>query len=400
MNRKSRITHLNNIKESQKSNIIFHTLESSKSNIIFNSNNDLQLINDYIELNKKGSSLLLNNKFYEALRTYQNALSIAEKISDDYKKNESKCNIGIAHFYTENLNEAINFIQPCYNYINSICSIEIGMNNIKNLFLLCKSGANLCMCQLTINSQYNNCTSLIKSIISIISKEEDVNKQLLCIKYLNNILFKVNNLQVNQYINKHSYNSNTLENKNGNVYYQINQLFIESFDNFLATNKIENWINSLNIIYNKIQELNDKSGIIFILLYKQLATILKNTNKYTNNNNNKNNNLNNNREINEAKIKLANTLQNSINENNNDDNLMNNDINILNNNKNFNININEEYINNIIEDYKSKIYVIRKIYQMMYSYEEGILNIQEDKNNENNNSSLNDININKSIHGA
>ena len=42
MNRKSRITHLNNIKESQKSNIIFHSLESSKSNIIMNQNIDLQ----------------------------------------------------------------------------------------------------------------------------------------------------------------------------------------------------------------------------------------------------------------------------------------------------------------------------------------------------------------------
>ena len=132
MNRKSRITRLNNIKESQKSNIIFHTLESSKSNIMMNQNDDLRLINDYIELNKKGSSLLLNNRFYEALKTYENALSIAEKISDDYKKNETKCNIGIAYFYTENLNQAINFIQPCYNYIKSICSFEIGMNNIKN----------------------------------------------------------------------------------------------------------------------------------------------------------------------------------------------------------------------------------------------------------------------------
>ena len=133
------------------------------------------------------------------------------------------------------------------------------MNNIKNLYLLCKSGANLCMCQLTIKSQ--NSTSLINSIIDIISKEEDINKQLLCIKYLNNILFKVNSLQMNNTLNN-NYNNDNFGNQNGNEYNYINQLFIESFDNFLATNKIENWINSLNIIYNKIQELNDKSGII------------------------------------------------------------------------------------------------------------------------------------------
>ena len=386
MNRKSRITHLNNIKESQKSNIIFHSLESSKSNIIMNLNNDLQLINDYIELNKKGSFLLLNNKFYEALRTYQNSLSIAEKLSDDYKKNESKCNIGIAHFYTENINEAINFIQPCYNYINSICSFELGMNNIKNLYLLCKSGANLCMCQLTIKSQ--NSTSLINSIIEIISKEEDINKQLLCIKYLNNILFKVNSLQMNNTLNN-NYNNDNFGNQNGNEYNYINQLFIESFDNFLATNKIENWINSLNIIYNKIQELNDKSGIIIILLHQQLALFLKNTNKFKNNNNNT---LSNNSEFNEAKIKLANILQNSNDENNNDDILMNN------NRSNNNININnEDNINNIIEDYKFKMFVIRKIYQMMYSFEGNVLNIQEEKNNENNNSNIYDINGNQNI---
>lgn len=366
--------HNNYIKESEKNVPYFHSLQSSNSNINVNPNDYYQKMHDFSELVNQGSSLVLNNDFNEALDIYQKSLYIAESLKDEYQKNEIKCNIGIINFYLSKLNESINYIQPCYNYIYSICQSENGMNSIRNLYLLCKSGANLCMCYLTMNSENNNCKSLINDIINIISKEDDLYKQLFCVKYLNNILFRVKSLlkeKKDLFIDKYSYDNIGLNNNliigNEEIYYQINEIFIKSFDSFMATQKIEPWINSLNIIYQKMQQLKDNNGIIYILFNRQLAVLLKNYNNIKNSLN---------EEVNDAKLKLIALLKavnqvNIENENNIDDDLDSN----LNNNEL----INEEYIYNIIEDYKLKIYVIANIYKMLYSFEEQVnQKIQED----------------------
>ena len=412
LNSRKRLIKINDIKESKKSNIIFHSIDSYTTIQLDDSDNNYQELHDYIELINQGSSLTLQLKFTEALTIYQKALSIAEKLRDEYKKNESKCNIGIINFYLGNLNEAIIFIQNCYNHFNSICTFEKGMNNIKNLSFLCKSGANLCMCQLTMNSQYNNCISIIKNIIDIISKEENLYKILFCVKYLNNILFRVNSLVVNKnnYFNKFDMFENNYEEiknnfiLNENEYNSINQLFIESFDYFIETYKIEPWIKSLNIIYQKMQKLNDNQGLIYILLNQILATCLKYSNENENINNNFDNYYDNNDnvEINEAKQKLEKLLIGVAEDNsiyNNEINMNNNSI--INSNNKINFIINEDDINNIIEDYKSKIFVIRKIYQIIYSFEEQLDGkFEENKKFEKINSNifgLNNIIENKNI---
>ena len=95
-------------------------IESSNSNINVNPNDYYQKMHDFSELVNQGSSLVLNNDFNEALDIYQKSLYIAESLKDEYQKNEIKCNIGIINFYLSKLNESINYIQPCYNYIYSI----------------------------------------------------------------------------------------------------------------------------------------------------------------------------------------------------------------------------------------------------------------------------------------
>ena len=377
----------------QKSSKIFQSLNSSKSNIILDSKFYLQLLHDYMELTNKGSSYILNNEFSEALSIYQNALQISEKLKDDYKKNESKCNIGIVNFYLGKLDEAINFIQPCYDYINLICSNQIGDNNIKDLYLFCKSGVNLCMCLLTINSEINNCTTLINNIINIISKEKDINKQLFCSKFMNNSLFRVKSLlnNSNNYFNSFSsYENNYGENNinfmsNEDEYNKLLQFFIESFDNFIHTQKIGPWIKSLNIIYQKMKELNDYSGLIYVLFNQQIAICIKNSN--INNIDDDNNNFSVNEETNDAKIKLTALIQAISEETEKKKNYNNN-----NNNNQLKSIINEEYINNIIDDYKSKLFVIRKIYQMLFSFEEHISKDIQEQNDYNNNSKIIQIN--------
>ena len=374
------------ITESKKSNIIFESITPSVLSFNINQNyksiDNFKLVHDYSEFINQGSNYLMNNKFKESLSAFNQSLSIAEKLRDNFKKTESKCNIGIVNFYLGELNESIKWMQPCYESINSICSSEKGMNNIKNLYLLCKSGANLCMCQLSINSENNSYYKIINNIINIISREEDLYKQLFCANYLNNILFRVNSLlkNNNSFVNNNNKYEIDLKNDEMNLpneeeYNNINHFFIESFDNFIATQKVEPWIKSLNIIYKKLENLNDNSGLIYILFTQQLSICSKN-----------NSGNNNNEEINEAKAKLISLLEaindvtdeNKININNIEDD----------NNGNMKEIISDEYINNIIEDYKSKLLVIRKIYQIMYSFEEQItLKIQKQN--------MKDINRNK-----
>ena len=341
---------------------------NSLSNIPTDINIHYQKLYNYIELVSQGSSFLLRNNFNEALEAYEKAFRISEILGDEYKKNESKCNIGISNFFLGKFINAINNIQPCFDYIYFFCSKEVGSNNIKNLYLLCKSGLNLCMCKLTINNDYNNCISIIENIVNIISKEADFNKQLFSLRYLNKSLFKVNSLVKynNNDINNNSiydnnFNESNIEFLNGNKsqYNDINKSFIDSFNNFIATRNFDTWINSLNLIYQKMKQLNDNAGLIHIQFNLQMAICLKN-----NNNNDKLNN----EEIYEAKVNLFNLLKEISKENNDIYNNM-----IYYNNNPENLQLDEELINNIIEDYKSKIFVIGKIYQILYSIEEKII---------------------------
>jgi hypothetical protein len=353
-----------------KKTVFFPSIGSTISNFPSNPNIYYERLHTYSELTNQGLINIVNNNFSEALEAYEKALLLSEEMMDEYKKNESKCNIGIVHFYLGKITETINLIQPCYDYIYSVCSVEIGNNSIKNLYLLCKSGANLSMCLLVINSDNNNCLIIINNILDIISKEENIYKQLFCIQYLNNILFKVNSLlNINYnlssdllYINKYELNYPNI-NTNEAEFQNINKFMIESFDKFLLDQKIEPWINSLKILCQKIEQLNDSSGLVYIIFNQQMAICLKNDK----NPNNVPINLLNNGEVIDAKSKLSSLLEavNQVNSNNenNDDNF---------DNIQEQPQINDEFLNIIIEDYKSKLFIIRKIYQMLYSFEDEI----------------------------
>ena len=103
-------------------------------------------------------------------------------------------------------------------------------------------------------------------------------KQLFCSKYLNNILFKTKSLLTNKndVLNKYYLYENNISNSNEEEYNKINQLFIEAFDSFVLTLKFEPWLNSLKILYKKFEQLNDNTGIFFILFNQQLGICLKN----------------------------------------------------------------------------------------------------------------------------
>ena len=343
-----------NILNDSNDNLIFHSIDIDMLN-----ESVFQLIEDYIELVGQGSFYVINNQFSEALKVYQDTLSIAQKLRDEFKINESKCNLGLVYFYLGKLKEAVELIQPCYNEIYYKCSSSIGKNNMKNLQLLCKCGANLCMCLLTIYSYNDSCISILNDIIHIISQEKNLYQQILCIEYINNILFRVKSLEINDYKkdNNNSLYGSLNYGNSEDEYNEINQFLIHSLNNFIFTNNFEPWIKSLNWLYKKMEQINDDSGIIFVLFNQQMAIFMKNEEKVYNNSNRSN--IVNINELNEAKVRLT-ALLKAVSEGFNNNNNINQIIPL----------INEEFVNNVIKDYKLKLFIIRKIFQLMHSFEE------------------------------
>lgn len=348
------------------------------SGVSINSFVQLKKLNDYKELNNEGSNLIINKRYSEALEIYEKTLHLAEQLNDNFKRNESKCNIGIARFHLGKLNDAINYFQPCYDYINDICTQESGYNTLQNLYLLCKSGINLCMCLITINSENKEPISIIDNIISLLSKE-DIYIQKFCIQYIIQSLFKTKSLlNSNNYIyedededeNEHLKHFNNNEELDEN-----NKKLNDALNNFIGTQQFEPWINTLKELYQKMIQINDNNGLIYILFNQLMADYLKCETISQNNNNN----FINPEDINDAKKKLTaffQTLAQKNDNDNNDNNVIMNpnmDENIFNQNLNQeNIIITDEYINNIIDDYKSKLSAVIIIYQKVYSFEEQI----------------------------
>ena len=343
--------------------------KKEKSYIIFNENIRFKKIYNYIDLNNKGAEFILNRKYNEALEKYEEALYLSEILEDEYKINESKCNIGITYFFIGRIDKALKNINICYNYINTICSLKTGKNTLENLFLYIKSNANLCMLELTLDSKNRNCISYINDIMDMLLEEKDISKQLFCIKYLNNILFKVNSLlNNNDYSNiskDYSYNlynnnfyfsylgkdfSSYLYNSEEQEYNNIVYLFTKAFNNFMETKSLEEWLKSLYIINEKMRKLKNKSGLIYIIFNLEIA-------KYLNCKNDTNENK---KEVNNIKIQLIEILETikKIN-NNNTKSIINTD----------DVKIDENYLNDVFDDYISKILIINEIYKMLYSYE-------------------------------
>ena len=349
--------------------------------ISVNLNEQLENINNYIVLTNKGKAFASKNNYPEALNSYQEALELAKEINDEYKINETNCNIAIIQFYLEESENALKLMESCFNYIYSICSNEVGNNNIENLYLLCRAGANYCMFKLSIKMDSMN---LFKKIIDIIYKEKDLYKQKLCSKYLNNALFKVNSLLDKDKFSFINPEEKEEEEEEDDKY---KQLLIKAFNNFISTQEYESWINSLTEISQQMEELNINDGLIYILFNQQIGICLKNNNNLKKNNENK--------EVKRAKIKLKSLLQaiiqqKSVSEKSKDDDDDYHDITKL----QINQKINDEYINDIINEYNLKISTIRKIYQLLYTLEEKItINIQEQINESNNNSKIDNQNM-------
>ena len=372
----------------KKNNPESYSMNPPVSNLdLENSLNSCILINQYINLNSKALNHLSKSHASKALSCYQEALSIANQLKDDFKIKESECNKGITYYHLNDIKKATELLQSCYNYFYKICCEENNNIDIKNLTLLCKAGANLCMCKITLLNDKDDCINLIKDIINIISQEDDINNRIFCLKYLCNILFNVNSLvpinenNISNYLDDNEEEYEDDDQLRENEMNKINQLFYELFFNFIATNDIDTWINSLDKIYQKMEKLNYKSGMIKILLNKLLAKCLK----YSENNE-ENNNLNNEQEYNDAQLKLL-CLIKTINHANNKNEEQDEDF----NDNEEGDDIDSDKINSMINEYRYKLSIIREIYKILSTFENKI------NNNNQNNEIINQNYLNNNI---
>ena len=332
-----------------------------------NSLESCELINKYIKLNNQVLDLLTKNQPSKALSVLEKALIISEQLKDDFKKHESECNKGISYFQLNKIKEALNLFQSSFDYFYKICNEVNPHKDIKNLILLCKSGINLCMCKILLIADKDNCIEIINNIINIICQEENLNKQIFCIKYINYILFNVNSLlSINNFkeslFDKNKINSYEEANEEIN---KINQLYIEAVYNLISTKEFDPWIDALNIMYQKMnEEINDNSGKVNILFHQYIAIILK----YEGNDEE---NISS-HELNDAKLKLS-SLMTSLGYKQ-----------IKTNEKE--ININEDEIGKVISEYKHKLKIIMEIYEILSSYEKQVndnLLIKQSQNQDN-----------------
>ena len=228
------------------------TFYKSKSynftNNSFNAINKFELINKYINLNKEGTLFFHENNHSKSLSCFNEALTIAEELNDDFKINESRCNLGIIYFELNNFKKASELLSPCYNSINILITLGKGNNSLQNLILLCKSGCNLCICKCIEDYEKNESISIINNIIFIISKENDINTQIYCAKYIIRSLFKVDSLLSQNNNDSLSYSDYDEDQEETN---KLIKLLMESFVEFVSTQKFETWIFSLNNIYKK-----------------------------------------------------------------------------------------------------------------------------------------------------
>ena len=312
--------------------------------------NNLNYESLYTENILNGCSSIINHKFDEAFKYFNIGLKYADDLKDNYKIYESKCYIGITHYYKDNINESLKILEEIYEPIFQKCVNEKFSNEIKDLEILVKIGANLSMIYFVIN-KINDASTIITNIIAIIEKEVSPYKQLSILKHLIYILFQVNSLK-----RKNNFDKNT-NFKSNDLYNNIINLLFNGFNDYLRDGKIDNWIINLKSVYSQMEKIKDYKGLIFILFNLEASILIKEG-------------INSNDNLNESNIKL-NSLFLALNKNNKST-----------------FNSSNEKMIEIINNFNQKMLIAHQIYLNIYNAENRIyesLSQKELKNNSNQN---------------
>jgi hypothetical protein len=326
--------------------------ENNENNSENNENSSKILQNEcsYTKTTINSINQLKNYNFSSALEGFKNSLKLANELNDEYKKNESLCNLGIANFYLNKINESINYLENSYNNIKTKCSNENFANDLKSLNLLIKTGVNLILGYLAIGN-FNEISEILNEVLTLIEREVSYHKQLKCVKTMIKIFFHCESLIEENNIENNDDDNN---NKDYEKYKNIINKLIKNFNEFLKNKNYDEFIKCLSEIKNEFEKLNDFTGILFAIFNEQSFIYVNEINKDENS-----------EKINDCKGVLI-SLFTGINKNNNDDD----------DNK-----IDDNLFEMILKNFKEKIEKSFEIYQKLFDFENKLITTLNNNNN-------------------
>ena len=323
--------------------------ENNENNSENNENSSKILQNEcsYTKTTINSINQLKNYNFSSALEGFKNSLKLANELNDEYKKNESLCNLGIANFYLNKINESINYLENSYNNIKTKCSNENFANDLKSLNLLIKTGVNLILGYLAIGN-FNEISEILNEILTLIEREVSYHKQLKCVKTMIKIFFHCESLIEENNIENNDDDDN---NKDYEKYKNIINKLIKNFNEFLKNKNYDEFIKCLSEIKNEFEKLNDFTGILFAIFNEQSFIYVNEINKDENS-----------EKINDCKgilISLFTGINKNDDENKIDDNLF----------------------EMIFKNFKEKIEKSFEIYQKLFDFENKLITTLNNNNN-------------------
>jgi hypothetical protein len=245
----------------------------------------------YVTLNREGYEYILGKNYKSALVIFKNCHELSKNfLKDELKQINSLINISICQYYNGNFTESYTAINKAKILYDSLNLNNSNISSSQKIQLTLKLFINSSLANLSINNCKESKNDILY-LISIIQKENDIEKQYQYLRTILYTLFKIDSLinydqEEDNYINNNNIEEDIEPNK------IINHM-MKGFIHYLKENDEEILLNTFKEATQKYKKLNDGNGYYFSLFYHYL--ILLDLNK---------NNLNEN-EIDDIKKKIS-----------------------------------------------------------------------------------------------
>ena len=259
-----------------------HIIVESEDNETFTSispEKRIQLEADYVENNISCFKNISKFKYSKALDSYEKCYKIAVQLGDNFKINDSLCNIAITNFYIGNIKASLEKFQTLNNYYSTNIDVE---HNLKETKLQCKVYSNLIIVYLSLG-KINEAKECLDNLMDCIKDQEELNDKKELIKDVIYIFFRLESLKNigNQDLNN-SISIKESDINNPAKHKEVIEKIIHTFYYFLQSNDIDKWIQCLNESVEYFKLLKDYNGLIFSIF--NLQTSIYNKSKNINDN--------------------------------------------------------------------------------------------------------------------
>ena len=310
----------------------------------------------YVILNRQGYENIQERNYISALVIFQKCYDLSQNyLKDELKQINSLINMSICQYYNGNFSESYTAINKAKILYDSLYLQNSNISTNQKLQLTLKLFINSSLANLSVSNCQESKNDIVY-LLSIIKKEQDMEKQYLYLKTIIYTLFKTHSLINHDTSDINILNNNNQEEENLEPNKVINNL-MKGFISCLKENDLGILLNTFKESSQKYKKLNDGNGYYFSLFYHYL--ILLDIQK---------NNLNEN-EINEIRKKIS---------------LCNNKL--IGNEMMHQIK--EKDVNKLLKEFKEKISSACEIYQILENFERELNGKLEGFNKEKSNNYL------------